>query len=85
MRINGNIWESLGSLAVFVDIIEHDEGVVHFKDDAPADKIAEIHAAIAAHGAAPIMGLERPTELADPTEKLIAFLRANQDVAALLK
>lgn len=48
MRIDGNIWEALGALAEYVSIIEHDEGVVHFKDDAPADKIAEVNAVIAA-------------------------------------
>lgn len=49
MRLTPNIWTELGALAQHVAMVNHDDGIVHYRDGTTAAEIAQVQAVLASH------------------------------------
>lgn len=49
MKLSGEIWRELGVLAQYVELVDHDNGTVQFRDGTTTENIAAVEAVIAAH------------------------------------
>lgn len=83
MKITGDIWKRVPNLSESVGAINHDDGILVFKEGVSDETKTAIMSAVEL---AP-EHVDTPDARAEdgPVAKLVTFLKANPDVLALLK